>query len=946
MTAQLFISYRRSCKTEVLAAKAALEAAGMHIWLDADDIDTLADFPSRIQQGIAESHAMLVWWSKDYAESDICMQEFRLAWQHARRHSSDIAQRVWVLNPEVGGGHILAGELNAANFLAPPPRTGYASWVEDLKQRLTALLPEGRLANEQHVSPIPSVFGATIPKDAHFAGRGAELMQIHSLLFPPRVGAQLAGVSVQAYGLGGIGKTELAAQYVKEFSVAYPAGILWLDLAAWRPAQPASLADAQNAWLEALQRSVAEQAPSLYRALALDRDRKPRPAPEVRERLAGYFGCVKPCLVVLNDLPELSPLDVRSRILEFLCAPGPMGKTLITTRDSRRIDGCSMLEVGVLNFESARRMLATYRRPSTDRKLAAMESVVREVGCHPQALVLLGEHYKDDARGWPSALSALRERGQLPYIDSIARDFQRRGELSQSARGIAATLAISIEPLTAVAREVLELASVAAPNMPIPDELLRAAFLALDDEEHDSREDTFVPGLRVLLRASLLERRGEDDAVRIHPLVAQAAFVLPWSKNETPEITEALAACVKIGSKQRLTHALAGRLNAVLKDSVSANEFALDALHAYHALSNNYGFEWIRTKLSLFLGSYERHCGHYLKAKAALEKALTCARDASDEEELELLAMGYLADVQRELGEIEASRALNEELLWRCKQSLGEEHPLTLQACNNLAITLAELGDLEQAKGLQEKGLMVAQHSPGKTNAVTLALRHGLVHTQAKLEGTVADIETLKKILVTCEKDLGEEHPNTLTVKNNLAVALSECGELVAARLLHEDVLHCRRGRLGPEHPDTLSSMLSLAQVMLEQENAADDGHILHEQSFAALQRVCGIDHQLTLLALKNHADRLVARGDIAGATNLLIMWLTDLRKMLGDFHPKTSEIAWKLFTLQDGLGGGDERVLLQDVLFRLVERAPESLSVDQQEIRRYLRLMLNIPED
>ncbi len=141
MSARIFISYRRSRKAEVLAARAALAAADIDVWLDLEDIDPLADFPDRIREGIDTSHAMLVWWSSDYAESDICLQELRRAWQHARRRSSDVARRVWVLNPETGGGHITAGELNRSNFLAPPPAGGEAPWAQHLRERLGALAP-------------------------------------------------------------------------------------------------------------------------------------------------------------------------------------------------------------------------------------------------------------------------------------------------------------------------------------------------------------------------------------------------------------------------------------------------------------------------------------------------------------------------------------------------------------------------------------------------------------------------------------------------------------------------------------------------------------------------------------------------------------------------------------------------------------------------------------
>ena len=96
----LFFSYRRSQLDTVRPIVDALRRAGVEVFFDQDAIDPLASFPDKIRQGIASSHALLAWWSQDYGESDHCLAEYRLAWSHARRHSADVAQRLWVLNPE------------------------------------------------------------------------------------------------------------------------------------------------------------------------------------------------------------------------------------------------------------------------------------------------------------------------------------------------------------------------------------------------------------------------------------------------------------------------------------------------------------------------------------------------------------------------------------------------------------------------------------------------------------------------------------------------------------------------------------------------------------------------------------------------------------------------------------------------------------------------------
>src|SRR5574337_122851 len=733
MPGQLFLSYRRSRKAAVQAAKAALEAAGIDVWLDVEDIDPLADFPERIREGIDSSHAMLVWWSADYAESDICLQELRRGWQHARRHTSDVARRVWVLNPEASGEHIFAGELDSSNFLAPPRPGAEKAWAAALKRRVDALLPEGPLADARHAEPAPPIHGAP-PPSREFTGRGAELMRIHSALFPARVGAAAAGVGVQVHGLGGLGKTELAAKYVADFTAAYPAGVLWLNLAPWRPARPATETDAQNGWLRALDAALTH-APELWRSIALDPEGKARPAPEVRERLARHFslspreragvrdaasnlgdgnsGGPTPCLVVLDNLPELSPLDARRRILDFLAAPGPQGKTLVTTRDARPVEGYADLNLEVLASDDALRLLARYRPAPAAAEREAMAALVAEVGGHTQALVLLGERYREDPGGYPRALTALREQGQLPRIEAIAE--QLADELGAKARGIVATFAISIEPLPEPARHLLGLASVCAPNTPIPDALLALAFGG------EATEDNFAVALRALLRASLLERRGEDGHLRIHPLVAIATLAI--LKPNAPALEGAVA------------NALCQRL-AVLEDDMSrARAFAAEAAQATYAAPRHRNETGV--SLWLWVGGYEKDQGTLSLAREANAAALTMATEVLGEDHPDTLtAKNNLAETLCAQGDLAGARTLHGAVLAARRRVLGENHPNTLNSMNNLAETLSDQGDLAGARTLEE---------------AVLAARRWVQ---------------------------GEEHPPTLTAMNNLAETLRAQGDL------------------------------------------------------------------------------------------------------------------------------------------------------------------------
>jgi TIR domain-containing protein/tetratricopeptide repeat protein len=856
MPAQLFISYRRSRQAEVLAAKAALAQAGVGVWLDQADIDPLADFPARIRAGIAASHAMLVWWSADYADSDICLQELRLAWQHARRHSSDVARRVWVLNPEPGGQHIFAGELNASNFLTPPAPGREAAWADALKRRLDDLLPEGPLADERQPEPQPPLYGVPTPS-AEFTGRGAELTRIHSALFPARIGAGASGVAVQTHGLGGIGKTELAAKYARDFAHAYPAGILWLNLAPWQPARPATEADAQAAWLRALDASLAH-APDLWRQLALDPEGKARPAPEVRERLARHLGDQQPCLMVLDNLPELSPLDARRAILDFLAAPDPQGKTLVTTRDARPVEGENWKALGleVLGPDDALRLLARYRPARVPAEREAMAAIVAEVGAHTQALVLLGERYREDPGGYPRALAALREQGQLPRIEAIAA--QLADELGAKARGIAATFAISIEPLPEAARHLLALASVCAPNTPIPDGLL---LLAYDGEP---REDDFAQALRTLLRASLLDRR-DHNTLRIHPLVAQSTLAL--LQPDEAALRNALAR----GCLERLE---------VLQSNISqARTLSADAALARHLaprFANQTG-----VRLYLRLGQYEKGLGQLGNCRAAEEIALALATEVLGESHRDTLtAMNNLACTLQTLGDLVGAQVLHERELAvsRCEQ--GDDDPETLISMGNLASVLQARGNLPGARALLEKVVEAHRRILGEGDPNTLMSMANLA-SALYAQGELASARALnEKTLILRRRVLDKDHPDTLTTMDNLACTLFAQGDFAGARMLQEETLEANSG-LADEHPATLTRMNNLANTLLTQGDLAGARNI-QQQALDACRNKLGVENQKTTVFAWN----LIAILDRIGLTHAVQTVLTNDLQWLVERDP------------------------------------------------------------
>src|SRR5687767_9619521 len=76
--------------------------------------------------------------------------------------------------------------------------------------------------------PTEAPFLVYFPRHPHFVGRDEDLERLHQALQDGRqVGVNQAGLT----GMGGIGKTQLAVEYVYRYREHYPDGIYWLNAA-------------------------------------------------------------------------------------------------------------------------------------------------------------------------------------------------------------------------------------------------------------------------------------------------------------------------------------------------------------------------------------------------------------------------------------------------------------------------------------------------------------------------------------------------------------------------------------------------------------------------------------------------------------------------------------------------------------------------------------------
>jgi hypothetical protein len=385
----VFLSYRRSEARAVTTLVDALSRRGLSSFVDTASIGALDDFPNRIRDAIASSYLFVAYWSADYADSEHCLNEFKLAWQLARRQSSALEQRIWVVNPEPTAAHIFAGELTSKNHFDLPRGASFDTLTERAHDQIQVLRPLGPLAFERQLTSAAPLFG-TAAAPSRLVGREAQLLRLHTALHPARIDAAAAAPRVKVCGLPGIGKSALVATYAREFAAAYSGGIFFLSLAALRDIGPIEEGAARAAWLVSVDRMFDG---TRFSAAIRDSDGRLKDPQSARRALAAEKVAAE-TLWIVDDFPLISPVDVRDSVLDFVASPFAGGKTVVTTQDRSAAGRFDDLVLTELSTEQGQRLLGASRRPVDDSDGRSARNVVNMLGGHPQALRIVGEFMK------------------------------------------------------------------------------------------------------------------------------------------------------------------------------------------------------------------------------------------------------------------------------------------------------------------------------------------------------------------------------------------------------------------------------------------------------------------------------------------------------------------------------------------------------------------------
>jgi hypothetical protein len=651
-----------------------------------------------------------------------------------------------------------------------------------------------------------------------FTGRDAQLAALRDQLQSQQRAALVPAAAL--YGMGGIGKTQLARAYAHRYRDHYQLG--W-----WAPAETPLTAST----------ALAELAVRLGAPAELP---QPQQLSYAREALAERDRWLLVCDNA-TDPAALEPL---------LPAAGK-GHVLVTSRSAAWHGLAEPIPVELLPPDVAAELL---RQRSGDRDQHAAQALAEELGRLPLAL--------DQAAAYASR-QRLSLAGYLEMFRARRAALLARGQplAYQGTVDAAYTLALDqLRHADPAAAQLLALCALLAPDeIPVGWLLDEPDLLPgpLADAARDPLRRREVLG--ALYQAALLTPDVGDTA-RLHRLVqAVAVHHLPdQARRELVACAvELLAAVFPDEPEEPVSWPVCARLLPhayALADHAHQQQLAAPALAELLTAMSDY--VWARA-----LGM--------TRARELSEQALAVYQRLHRGDHPDVAnSLRDLARVQFELGEYVHARQLREQALAMLQRLHGGDHPDIAWALHGLAYDLRALGEPARAYRLDEQAVAMYQRLyPGDHPRLAASLTS--VATGLRRLGEPARARDLdEQALAMYQRLYPGDHQGVAHALASFAVDLYALGEQARGRQLHEQAFAMGRRVFGGDNHH-IGDALNLLGEDLRALGDFDYARELHEQAVAVFQRLYEGDHPRIASALHNLAEDLRGQGDYPRARQL-----------------------------------------------------------------------------
>jgi tetratricopeptide (TPR) repeat protein len=858
--------------------------------------------------------------------------------------------------------------------------------VQDEVTRQGRPSARSRWAVPGNAEPSRRIWSSEIPaRNPDFTGRTGVLETIRGNLDshqPPNV--QVIS------GMGGIGKTEIAAEYLHRNIDKYE--IIW-----WIRAEHHDRV--RDALVKLGQRLEVRQATT-----DTGRDRT------IEAVLAALQSADRPSWLLVYD-NAVNPLGLQ----KYLPASRPDGHIIITSRELAWHGYLQADSVEVSPFTPPeaisflRRSVPRLATPGARGALSADEDADRsreagrlaeELGHLPIAIVHAAAYLAETRQTVDEYLSRFAENAHQLLSE-------RPGD-SDLPAPVSGTWAMSTALLTPDAEHLFNLSAFFSPE-PIPVELFRQDTTDADDPpglgDFLASPERFRAAASQLHRLSLLKVDGVRDLIQMHRVVQAVTrgrlrqdrtdlyyacrsavdTLLARSDPGNPDHSSSDAAydlsLQHLESDHRFLHSPDPALRALIiaqvrrlhlrGDHLDAMQFGQEALKIWREAFGEDDLQVLAMSVEVAIAMYTD--GRAADARELILRVRPLLQQYTDGDGLKVLLLCEITHgaVLRARSQFRESLDLDTAILSAAEAAYGQYHERTLAIRHNIALDYRQLGRFQEALEADELTLKSRQRLHGPSDLLTLGSGIAVAHDLRNLGRYQESLDMARTVVRALEELGGRENPYWLIACDGFATALRKAGHHWDALQESEHVVQRSRDYLGSDHVQTLQAATNLinarravgdlagAEALARETRALclessppdallhaglvnlasvlrlgehhDEALLYDEQARKGLIRIYGDRHPYTLAANINIASDLVAQGRLGEAIQLGHETLDKCRHVLGENHPDTLMAQANLSIDEAAAGDQDSSEQRRDDVLR---RYGETLTLEHPEAR------------
>jgi tetratricopeptide (TPR) repeat protein len=809
------------------------------------------------------------------------------------------------------------------------------------------------------------IWGSEVPfRNPHFIGRETELQKLHEQL-ASGVTAVIRQPPEALYGLGGVGKSEIAAEFAHRFSSEYD--VVW--------------------WIRADQEdSIRGALIGLGRRLGL-RDFNPEER-DYSTRL------------VLDALQAGDPYEDWLLIFDNVTRAGIIGRyipqgrghVIITSRISQwqselRTDGIEITEFALPETVQFLRSRVPQLAYDLDAATVSLSSPEEEMSWRQTHAERLAETIGNLPLAAEHAAAYLTQTGEPVdgYIAAFERNahelLSREASMFSTHVVVATTWNVARDTLTLEARGLFQTLAFFSQE-PISEEVLvqpgRVQELSSELVRVLSSNTEYRRAGRELSRFSLAKINGMRNVIQVHNVVQ--AVTRGRIEREDPETAtmlretvHALLAASDPGAPEkeqndpvyeRSIHHLvpSGALesgNPLVRNLIINQVRRLHLRGGYDeslSLGERTRQIWLADPgpdniqtlaLAVEIGIALRMAGRMAEAHELNSDTLDrLLRTYGGEDEAYLICANSYGQDLRLLGRYDDALAHDLQLLTPYERVFGPSHHRTLNVRNNIAIDLRCVGRFDEALTYDQQTQSERERLFGYSDPQTLSSKFGISRDLRRLgryEEALSLARELAEIMEArnepwrlyrlsvyaglsvairrigyyeeargyAEETLrryqalvGSEHRETLVAATNLINDRRVTDDLIGAQELGERTALAWEKIAGAGHPNTLAARANLA-IVLRMRGNPGAAHDVNESVLAGFNQLYSYDHPSTLVVMTNLASDLAAIGDVRKARDLGEQTMAASRGVRGPDHPATLAVSANL--VLDLRATGDE---------------------------------------